>query len=65
MFCKNHTGPVAGLLSFFTNNVDQDSHPSFLLFGAVGIEIDGFTICKADAETFLDEHVAFFLSGKG
>ena len=65
MFCENHTGPAAGLLSFFTDDIDQGVHPSFFLFGAVGIEIDGFAIGKADAETFLDEHVAFFLSSEG
>jgi hypothetical protein len=42
----------------FTNSVAKDFHPTFLLRGAVCVEIDNFPITKSYTESFLDEHIA-------
>lgn len=49
----------------FANDICKCFHPSIFLSGAVGVEIDGLAIGEADAETFFDEHVAFFLLCEG
>jgi hypothetical protein len=43
----------------------EDFHPSILLDGAVGIEVDNLAVGESDAETFFDKHVALLLFGKG
>lgn len=42
----------------------QDLHPSSLVFGGVGIEVNNFAISKADAEALLDKHVSLLLFGE-
>lgn len=40
-------------------------HPFILRRCRVGVEVNNFTVCEANSEAFLDEHVTLFLFGEG
>jgi len=42
----------------------EDLHPAFLVFGCVGVEVDDFAIVETDAEALFDEHVTFLFFGE-
>jgi hypothetical protein len=50
--------------SALPNGFRHDSKPALLICGAIRIEVNHFTIAKADAESFLNKHVAIFFLGK-
>lgn len=62
---QNELGPcldlaVSGACAF-ADSFREYFHPAILLCGAVGVEIDDLAVTEANAEAFLNEHVAFFL----
>lgn len=42
----------------------QHLHPSFLVLSGIRVKVNHFAIVEANAETFLDKHVAVFLFRK-
>lgn len=46
------------------DDVAEDLHPTLLILGCVGIEVDHLAVVEADPESFLNEHVALFFFGK-
>ena len=65
MLGENDIRPGLDLLKVLAHHIRQHAHPTVLFGGAVGVEVDGFTVGKANAEAFLDEHIAFFFFGEG
>lgn len=60
---EHHIAPGRAIsaLTVGTDALVQDFHPAFLIFARVGVKVYHFTVAEADAEAFLDEHVALFL----
>lgn len=46
------------------NDFLQHLHPSFLVLGGIRVKVNHFAIVEANAEAFLDKHVAVFLFRK-
>lgn len=49
---------------FLAYTLVKHLHPAFFVPGAVGVEINDFAVCEADAETFFDKHIALLFLGK-
>ena len=62
---EHEARPAARDLGLAPHDLGQGAHPGGLIAGAVGVEVDDLAVGEAQAEPFLDEHVAFFLRGEG
>lgn len=61
----HHIAPAAlAVIAFLANAGIEDLHPTFLVSGGIGVEIDDFAVVEADSETFFNEHIAFLFLSK-
>ena len=64
MFGKHKVSPLLRFVCVLANDICKNLHPSVLIRGTIGVEVNRFTIGEADAESLFHKHVAFFFLGE-
>lgn len=61
---QDQTGPSLPRSDLFADDFSKSLHPALFLSGAVGVKVDDLAVGEPDPESFLHEHVPFFVFGE-
>jgi hypothetical protein len=62
---KNSFRPLFACDGGFADCARENRHPAIFIGCAIGVEIDGFAVGKADSESFFDKLISLIFLGKG
>jgi hypothetical protein len=64
LLLENHVSPGLSRSNVLADTIGKHLHPAVFLLPVVGVEVNDLAVAETNAESFLNEHVAFLVLGK-